>query len=163
MSFHIHACQHTMRLRQSLALTALVATSFLAACTDATTAPVTPDGTWVVVTANARALPAVIHDVTYPDDGTHVQVFVTVDTITIAAGSYRQRGSTFAESNGVRIGTQLVSDHGLVTRNGDALHFESNYYQNVAFDGAVHADGSLVVVQDIAAQGSSASYLLRKE
>ena len=145
--------------RASLGFTLLV---LLAACTsDGSLQPTSLDGTWVIVTANEQALPAVVHDITYPIDGEHVQVFVTHDTIVVSGGSYRQQALTYSEVNGVRAGTLIIGDHGLVTRDGGAVHFDSGYYDGRTFD-AMLTGGDLVVVQDLAAQGSTARYLLRR-
>jgi len=148
-------------LRTTLGVLAGLALAGCASTSDPLQQPLGLDGTWVIVTANEQAPPALMHDITYFDTGEHVQMFVTHDTITISGTTYRQRAVTYAESNGVRIGTQLVGDHGLVAQVGPDVHFESDFYQNRTFDGTL-AGGDLTVVQDLAAQGTTARYLLRR-
>jgi len=114
------------------------------------TAPMPPTlaGTWTSRLIDGNALPARIAGDTEPD-GLIWDVRVMQDTLLIAAdGHWVQRARTLqTQSNGFNF-AGLWFDRGIVTRNGNALHFESEWMQNVAFDGEILADGTLVVLHN---------------
>lgn len=145
-------------------LAALGAAVALAACTDGGTAPTRASAAmYVLVSANDQPAPALVHDKIWPDDNEHTQLFVTADTIVLTAdGRYTQHAVLLAYSNGSYVGRTDRRDHGIVARSGPALHFDSNFIQNVSFDGSADEQGTLSVVQDLPLEGTTARYVLRR-
>jgi hypothetical protein len=137
----------------------------LAACGDDTMIdpPAGAPATYVLVSANDQPAPALVHDVIIPESGEHVQLFVVADTIVLSAdGRYTQRAVLQGYSDGIALGRTRRNDHGVVTRTGSALHFLSDYFENLAFDGSLDAQGALTAVQDLPREGTTARYVLRR-
>ena len=105
-------------------------------------------GTWTSRLIDGNALPARIVGGTEPD-GLIWDVHVTQDTLVITAnGRWVQRVRTRqTQSDGFNF-SGVWFDRGVWTRNGDVLHFESDWIQNVSFDAQLLADGTLVVLHN---------------
>ena len=140
----------------------------LAACGDGSTAPVTPGpvvvpspvtptppagirpvvGRWGTYRLDDKTLPAVIAGGTEPD-GLTWELRAVFDSLVIRAdGRWEQRARVRQEqSDGTQFGGTFY-DKGRWTRQGDSLHFESDWIQNVRFDGYLSEGGELVVDHD---------------
>ena len=109
-------------------------------------APTSVVGTWTSRKIDGKTLPATIAG------GTHAGITwdlkVTHDTLVVQAnGRWVQRVRTRqTQSDGFNYSTTW-GDRGTWTRQGDSIHFESDWIQNVAFDAQLTTDG-LVVMHD---------------
>jgi hypothetical protein len=153
---HVHS-----RHRSFLATLASVA--ILAAC-DGNSPTTTPPhvGTWVLQSAAGQPAPALIETTTDPESGKPIDVLVTSDTLELHVdGTYHQRARLEVRLGGQLVGRPIWSDHGLVTVTGTALHFDSNYLQNVTFDGGL-ASGAVTLTQNLAGEGQADVYVLTR-
>ena len=109
-------------------------------------APATVVGTWTSRQIDGKALPASIAGGT--DEGVTWDLSVLQDTLLVTAdGRWVQRVRTRqVQSDGFTF-TTFWGDHGTWTRQGDTIHFESQWIENVAFDAQLTTDG-LVVMHD---------------
>jgi hypothetical protein len=139
----------------------------LAACGDDGGSIDPPQGaptTYVLVSANGQPAPALVHEVIIPESGQRLQLFVVADTIVLGAdGHYTQRAVLRGYTDGVDIGPTRIRDRGIFTGAGATLHFDSELFENLLFDGSLGADGALTVVQDLPREGTTATYRLRPE
>ena len=128
------------------------------------TAPVAGGDRYVVETAQGMAPPAIVATwntggSTATDTGT---VFLTGDTLTLGVdGKYRESAWFEGRSGSLLLGRQRWSDHGIWTRTGDEIHFESEYIENVAFDATFPAPGQLETARDLRGEGI-ADYVFRR-
>ena len=115
---------------------------------DTTTPAPTPSpiiGTWTSVRINGSALPARIAGDTEPD-GLVWEVRVLQDTLYVRGdGRWVQRVRTQQVQSDGFFARGTWGDRGIWTRNGDTIHFESDWIENVAYDAHLAADGTLVV------------------
>jgi hypothetical protein len=136
-----------------------LASALLVACgSDEATAPrqdvppviqppaLTPVGTWTSRKIDGQALPARIAGGT--DGGITWELRVLHDTLIVQAnGRWVQHVRTKqTQSDGFDF-AGFWGDRGTWTRSGDTIHFESDWIENVAFDGQLTNDG-LVVLHD---------------
>jgi len=153
---------HVYFHRRSL-IAALSSAAIVAACNGGspTEAPLHV-GTWVLQSAAGQPAPALIESVPDPESGQPIEVLVVNDTLELHAdGTYRQRAQLEVRLGGQFVGRPIWSDHGIVTVTGAALHFESNYLQNVVFDGALTA-GAVTLTQNLAGEGLDDVYVLTR-
>jgi hypothetical protein len=111
-------------------------------------APLTPVGAWASQRIDGKALPARLAGGTEPD-GLQWELRATYDSLVVRAdGRWVQRVRVEqTQSDGFNFGG-TYGDRGTWTRQGNTIHFESDWIENVAFDGELLADGTLVVVHD---------------
>ena len=111
-------------------------------------APSSVVGSWVTQRLDGKALPASIAGGTEPN-GLTWDVTVVHDTLIITAdGRWVQHVRTRqTQSDGFDF-SAFWGDKGIWTRQGDTVHFDSDWIQNVAFDAQLQADGTLVVMHD---------------
>ena len=127
------------------------------------TGPAKTGDRYIVETAQGSAPPAIIATwntggATQLDSGS---VFLTGDTLQLDAdGHYRESAWLEGRSGSILLGRQRWADRGVWTRSDDALHFESEYTENVAFDATVPAPGQLETVRDLRGEGI-ADYVFR--
>ena len=127
------------------------------------TGPARSGDRYIVETAQGSAPPAIIATWntgggTQLDSGS---VFLVGDTLQLDAdGHYRESAWLEGRSGNILLGRQRWADHGVWTRSGDALHFESEYLENVAFDATIPAPGELETVRDLRGEGI-ADYVFR--
>lgn len=156
---------HPSPIRRARGLALLIAVGVATggvACAETSTAPPPPlsaVGTYALHAAGGNAPPALVHQSVEAETGRTLDVYVTSDTLTLTAdGRYVQRARLEVRSGAQVVGRSAWNDHGTVARAGDVLHFESDYVQNVAFDGTVNADGAIHLVQDLPREGTTAPY-----
>ncbi len=144
----------------------LVAAAAAGCSSGDSTAPVATGDRYIVETANGSTPPAIL--TTWNTGGTAVgdtgTVYLTADTLTVSAdGHYRESAWIEGRSGSLLLGRQRWSDHGIWTRSGDTLHFESEYIENIAFDATVPAIGQLQTTRDLRGQGEGiAQYVFRR-
>ena len=104
-------------------------------------------GTWVGQRIDGNALPARIAG--GDDEGIVWELRVLQDSLVVTAnGRWVQHVRTLqTQSNGLNF-PGFWGDKGTWTRTGNALHFESDWIQNVAFDAELATDGTLVVMHN---------------
>ena len=109
---------------------------------------VSPVGAWASQKIDGKTLPALIAGGTEPD-GLQWELRATYDSLTVRAdGRWVQRSRVAqTQSDGFNFGG-TYGDRGLWTRQGNTIHFESDWIENVSFDGELQADGTLVVIHD---------------
>ncbi|MFL5605673.1 MAG: hypothetical protein ACJ8AD_04435 [Gemmatimonadaceae bacterium] len=138
----------------------LVAALALAAGCRGTTDVLPPplEGSYVLHTAAGQPAPALIHTAVDPSHPP-IDVYVLGDTLEILdGGRYIQRGRLEARTGSQLVSTSRWSDHGVFTVDGNALHFDSEYLQNITFDGTI-ANGMLSITQNLASEGTADVYL----
>ena len=110
-------------------------------------APLTPVGAWASQRIDGKALPARIAGGTEPD-GLQWELRVVYDSLVVRAdGRWVQRvRTTQTQSDGFNYSVTW-GDRGTWTRQGNTIHFESDWIQNVAFDAELTSAG-LVVMHD---------------
>jgi hypothetical protein len=139
--------------------TAAAVFAFTAGCSGAIDAPPSLVGTYLLHTAAGQPAPALIHTAVDPSHAP-IDVYVVADTLQILdGGRYIQRGHLEAYSESRLVSSSRWSDHGVVTVDGNTLHFDSNYLQNIAFNGTVGAGRMLSVTQNLATEGTPDLYL----
>ena len=108
------------------------------------TLPSSVVGTWTSRLIDGKSLPASIAGGT--DEGITWDLRVLQDTLVIASnGRWVQRVRTRqTQSDGFNFNSTW-GDRGNWTRQGDTIHFESDWIQNVAFDAELASDGTLRV------------------
>jgi hypothetical protein len=108
------------------------------------TPPSSVIGTWTSFRIDGKPLPATIAGGT--DEGITWELRVLQDTLVIASnGRWVQRVRTRqVQSDGFNV-SSVWGDRGTWTRDGDTIHFESDWIQNVAFDAELASDGTLRV------------------
>lgn len=134
------------------------------ACTDSV-APAAPGpsvaGVYALHTAAGAPPPSLIQHIVESETGVQMQVYVTSDTLELEAnGQYQQRAQIE-----VRVGSTLINrarwaDHGTYVLDHGAVHFESDYLQNVTFEGSAGAN-RVSVTQDLVGEGTTVEYVLR--
>jgi len=142
---------------------AALACAALVACGgDSPTEASTHVGTYIMQTAAGQPAPALIESIPDPESGKTIEVRVTGDTLELHAdGTYRQRARLEVRLGGQVVGQSIWSDHGDFTLANGALHFESNYLENVAFDGAL-TSGVVTLTQNLALEGADDVYVLTR-
>jgi hypothetical protein len=142
---------------------AALACAALAACGgDSPTEAPAHVGTYVLQTAAGQPAPALIESIPDPESGQSIEVRVLSDTLELHAdGTYRQRAQLEARLGGALLGRSIWSDHGDFTVTNGALHFDSNYLQNVAFDGAF-TSGVVTLTQNLVLEGTDDVYVLTR-
>jgi hypothetical protein len=153
-------------IHRSIRLMLVAAAVTLVACGDGSTGPATDPvvvpppgqqpppapirsvvGRWGTHRLDDQALPARIAGGI--EDGVTWELRAVFDTLVIHAdGRWEQRARVRQEqSDGVQFGGTFY-DKGRWTRQGDVLHFDSEWIQNVRFDGVLSESGELVVDHD---------------
>ena len=104
-------------------------------------------GIWVGQRIDGNALPARIAGGN--DEGIIWELRVMHDSLVVTAdGRWVQHVRTMqTQSNGLNFAS-VWGDRGVWTREGDTLHFDSDWIQNVAFDAQLGPDGTLVVMHN---------------
>lgn len=105
-------------------------------------------GAWASQRIDGKSLPARIAGGTEPD-GLTWEVRTVYDSLVVRAdGRWVQRVRVAqTQSDGFNFsGTH--ADRGTWTREGNTIHFVSDWIENVAFDATLEADGTLVVMHD---------------
>lgn len=126
----------------------------------------TPDadaviGVYALHTAAGAAPPALVQQIVEVETGLQMQAYVTSDTLELdSTGRYQQRARIEVRSGSVLINRARWADHGTYALRNGTLHFESDYFQNVTFDGTA-ASGSVRVTQDIVGEGTAVEYVFR--
>ena len=139
--------------------TAAAVFAFSAGCSGTTDAPPSLAGTYLLHTAAGQPAPALIHTAVDPSHAP-IDVYVIADTLQILdGGRYIQHGRVEARVASQLVSTSRWSDHGIVTVTGNTLHFDSDYLENLTFDGTVGAGRMLSVMQNLASEGSADLYL----
>jgi hypothetical protein len=138
-----------------------IVSALLVACgSDEATAPrqdVPPDteqpapppivGAWVTQQLDGKAMPALFNSGTMPD-GWSWELRVLSDSLIITAdGRWVQRVRVEETNTKGETYRYSYNDRGWWTRQGDVVHFDSNWIENVSFDGELTPDG-LVVTHD---------------
>ena len=159
---------HPRRHARAGFVTALLLASALACSGDGSSAegPLDPHALaarYVIDSAFGQAVPARIDVFTDSASGQPIETFVDSDTISVdsATGRYVQRAHLRTTLQGVVLARQVWADHGVFTRAGDSLHFDSNYIENVAFHGALGADGRLRIAQELGTETGAGPFVLR--
>ena len=111
------------------------------------TLPPSVVGTWVGQRIDGNALPARIAGGF--DQGITWELRVMHDSLVVTAdGRWVQHVRTMqTQSDGFNF-AGFWFDRGVWTRDGDTLHFDSEFIQNVAFDAQLGSDGTLVVMHN---------------
>lgn len=134
-------------------------------CTDPVSP--TPDsesvpGAYALHTAAGVAPPALLEHIVESETGTRMEVYITTDTLQlIAGGRYQQRAQLEVRSGSALINRTRWADRGTYTLQNGALHFVSDYFQNVAFDGAA-ASRSVRITQDIVGEGTTSEFVFQR-
>ena len=149
-------------LRSCRVLTPLVLLLALSACSDGITGHSEfPEGTYLLHTAAGQPAPAVIHSDIDVTTGKPLEIRVLGDTLELFHGFYLQHARLEAYVEGQLVSRSRWADRGLYTVTGNALHFESDYLQNVVFDGMIGAAGSISVTQNLAGEGTADEYVFK--
>ncbi len=153
------------RILVTLAAAALA----LSACSSDSTGPTPPPGlpgAYALQAAPGATLPQYIYswnNVTTETPRDSGSVYLEADTLVITAdGHYQHAMTVIARQGTVVVARTRYGDHGLWTRTGDAVHFESEYIENVTFDAVVGADGVLATSSDLIGDGPHFAFLLKK-
>lgn len=59
-------------------------------------------------------------------------------------------------------GRSRWTDRGFYSLQGSAVHFDSDYIQNVAFSGVLAAGPTLTVTQNLVGEGDDDTYVLKR-
>ena len=130
---------------------------------DAPTEASTHVGTWILQSVAGQSTPAVIHSLVDEATGKPIDVLVLGDTLELKSdGTYVQRAQLEVRLGGVLAGRSRWTDRGFYSLEGSAVHFDSDYLQNVAFSGALAAGHTLTVTQNLAREGTDDEYVLVK-
>ena len=139
----------------------LVAPLLLLACDDPS-GPETVDATYALMRVVDRALPTAVFDGSYLDDeGVEHDVLLraNVGALTLTQGGTRYQHhvdlSGWVDGNPAVVSD--VNDHGVCTRQGDALSCESEYMQNVAFTAQIDGD-DIIVSQDLSGEAAPVAH-----
>ena len=112
--------------------------------------------------AAGQSAPAVVHSLIDEPSGKPIDVLVLGDTIELKSdGTYIQRAQLEVRIGGVLAGRSRWTDRGFYSLEGSAVHFDSDYIQNVAFSGAV-AGPTLTVTQNLPREGTDDVFVLVK-
>lgn len=142
----------------------LACVAALACAGDSPTEAPTHVGTWVLQSAAGQAAPAVIHSLVDEATGKPIDVLVLGDTLELKSdGTYVQRAQLEMRIGGVLAGRSRWTDRGFYSLQGSAVHFDSDYIQNVAFSGALGSGPTLTVTQNLALEGTDDEYVLTKK
>jgi hypothetical protein len=119
-------------------------------------------GSYLMASANGQPAPAVIHTTTDPARGHPMTVIVVADTLVLGLGnSYQQHAWLEARVDGQVVSTSRWTDHGFFSVQGLALHFTSDFLQNVDFTGVAGGFGGLTVTQNLAGEGTADVYVFQ--
>ena len=149
----------TRRLLAALPLSA----SALACSEPAAPTPAPPSvlGVYALHTAAGGAPPALIQHIVETETGLQMQVYVMTDTLELdAGGQYQQRAQIEVRSGTTLVNRARWADHGTYALRNGAMHFESDYLQNVTFEGSA-GTSSISLVQDLVGEGTTVEYVLR--
>lgn len=114
---------------------------------DVQPAPTSPVGAWTSRRIDGKAMPARILGGTEPE-GYSWEVHVLHDSVIVAAdGTWRQRVRVQESNTRGEIYPGSHNDYGTWTRQGNTIHFVSEWIENVEFDAELTSDG-LVVMHD---------------
>ena len=142
---------------------ALACVAALGCAGDSPTEASSHGGTWILQSAAGQSAPAVIHSIVDEASGKPIDVLVLGDTLELKSdGTYVQRAQLEVRLGGVLAGRSRWTDRGFYSLEGSAVHFDSDYLQNVAFSGAVAAGHTLTVTQNLAREGTDDEYVLVK-
>jgi hypothetical protein len=143
---------------------ALASALTLAACGgDSPTEASSHVGLYIMQSAAGQLAPAVIHSLVDDQTGKPIEVFVVGDTLELKDdGTYVQRAQLEARIGGQVAGRSRWTDRGFYSKEGSAVHFDSDYLQNVAFSGALSAGPTLTVTQNLAGEGTDDVYVLKR-
>lgn len=120
-------------------------------------------GTWILQSAAGQSAPAVIHSVIDEASGKPINVLVLGDTLELKSdGTYIQRAQLEVRLGDVLVGRSRWTDRGFYSLEGSAVHFDSDYLQNVAFSGELTTGPTLSVTQNLAREGNDDVYLLTR-
>lgn len=164
-----------MRFLLSLCALPLLA---LAACSDTPTAPAEATGRYALEQVDGAPLPAAIFDGVVADTSGdfHLKVVATTGWLELTAGGRYDHGVDLAVTiDGQPQPMVRWRDHGVYVQHADTvplgprksvqrsntLSFDSEYLQNVSFDGAIE-QGRLHIVQDLAGEGRVARFSFRR-
>jgi hypothetical protein len=146
-----------------VATLSLLASAF--ACSDpaAPASPPAPSilGVYALRTAAGAEPPALIQHIIEAESGMRMQVYVMSDTLELdVGGHYQQRALIEVRSGSTLVGRSRWFDRGRYSSQHGVMRFESDYLQNVAFDGVLGA-GSVSLVQDLVGEGTTVVYVLQ--
>lgn len=150
------------RIHSYVAALSLIAGAL--ACVDARVTAPLPSGSILGVYALHSAAgappPALIQHLIESETGRQMQVYVMSDTLALDGnGHYLQRAEIEVRSGSTVISRAHWSDHGTYALHDGAMHFESDYLQNVRFDGTL-GTGHIALTQDLVGEGATVTYVL---
>ena len=145
-------------------MAALLSAAFVAACAgDSPTEASGHVGLYIMQTAADQPAPAVIHSLVDEQTGKPIEVFVVGDTLELKDdGTYIQRAQLEVRLGGQVAGRSRWTDRGFYALEGSAVHFDSDYIQNVAFSGALTGGPTLTITQNLAGEGTDDVYVLKR-
>lgn len=118
-------------------------------------------GVYALHSAAGAAPPALVQRLVESETGMQMQVYVMSDTLELDAnGRYQQRAQLEVRSGATAIAHTHWVDRGTYSVQNGAMHFDSNYFQNVGFGGTRGA-GNISLLQDIVGEGTSVEYVLQ--
>ena len=151
-----------MHLHHRYLTIALAGVVTLACAGDSPTEAPLHTGTYIMHSAAGQQSPAVIHYLIDETSGQPIEVLVLGDTLELKSdGTYIQRAQLEVRLGGQRAGRQRWTDRGFYALEGSAVHFDSDYIQNVAFSGTLSAGPTLTVTQNLAGEGDEDVYVLK--
>jgi len=120
-------------------------------------------GIYVLESAAGQPAPAVIHSLVDEATGKPIEVVVLGDTLELKSdGTYVQRAQLQVRLGGQVAGRSRWTDRGFYALEGSAVHFDSDYIQNVAFSGALTGGPTLTITQNLAGEGTDDVYVLKR-
>ena len=140
-----------------------IAVATVACGSDAPTSTSPHVGIYVLESAAGQPAPAVIHSLIDEATGKPLELFVLGDTLELKSdGTYVQRAQLQVRLGGQVAGRSRWTDRGFYALEGSAVHFDSDYTQNVAFSGALTGGPTLTVTQNLAGEGTDVVYVLKR-
>jgi hypothetical protein len=127
----------------------LLVSAVVLGCSEAA-APAAPvfEGRYLAESVAGKSIPGLLVEI--PDSAGTIQVYLVADTLDVQAGGrYIQHAHIEGRINGQLVGQLRWSDHGVYTRDGNRVSFDSDYIENVQFQADYAADGRLHVTQDL--------------
>ena len=151
-----------MHLTHRFLIAGLVA---LAACADSSpTEAKTHVGTYLLQSAAGQPAPAIIHSLIDEASGQSIVLLLLGDTLEVHAdGTYIQHARLELRVDGVFTGRSRWSDHGIYSLHGSDIHFESEYLENIAFDGRLASGAVITLTQNLAGEGTDDEYVLARQ
>lgn len=153
-----------MHATHRLSLITTFCITALACGGDAPTAASTHIGVYLLESAAGQPAPAVIHSLVDEATGKPIDVVVLGDTLELKSdGTYVQRAQLEVRLGGQLAGRSRWTDHGFYSLEGSTVYFDSDFVQNVAFDGALGDGRTLTVTQNLAGEGTDDVYVLKRQ